>query len=116
MITKTILDVHREGQGKKGFKRPTVFPKLVFLYDKKVHGEGGVLRDSFLTAIKCSEKTMYPDYLSLSGVGYVPEMYKKYKRIVSPMGCRAFLSPWYERGGMDAADEKINLSLLVDLI
>ena len=106
MITKTILDVHRKGQGKKGFKRPTVFPKLVFLYDKKIHGEGGELRDSFLTAIRCSEKTMYPDYLSLSGEGYVPEMYKKYKRIVSPMGCRAFLSPWYEKGGMDAADEK----------
>lgn len=104
MITKTILNVHREGQGKKGFKRPTLFPKLVFLYDKKVHGDDGVLRDSFLTAIKCSEKTMYPDYLSLSGEGYVPEMYKKYGRIVSPMGCRAFLSPWYERGGIDPAD------------
>ena len=104
MITKTILNVHREGQGKKGFKRPTLFPKLVFLYDKKVHGDGGVLRDSFLAAIKCSEKTMYPDYLSLSGEGYVPEMYKKYGRIVSPMGCRAFLSPWYERGGIDPAD------------
>ena len=106
MIAKTILRVHCGGQGKKGFKRPTLFPKLVFLYDKKVHGEGGVLRDSFLTAINCSEKTMYPDYLSLSGEGYVPEMYKKYGRIVSPMGCRAFLSPWYERGGMEPADDK----------
>lgn len=106
MIAQTILNVHRKGQGKKGFKRPTVFPKLVFLYDKKVHGEGGVLRDSFLCAIKCSQKTMYPDYLSLSGEGYVPEMYKKYGRIVSPMGCRAFLSPWYERGGMEPADDK----------
>ena len=105
MITKTILDVHKNGQGKEGFRRPTVFPKLVFLYDKKLHGEGGVLRDSFLCAIKCSEKTMYPDYLSLSGEGYVGEMYKKYKRIVSPMGCRAFLSPWYERGGMEPADK-----------
>ena len=105
MIAKTMLNVHREGQGKKGFKRPTLFPKLVFLYDKKVHGEGGILRDSFLTAIKCSEKTMYPDYLSLSGEGYVPEMYKKYGRIVSPMGCRAFLSPWYEKGGMEPADK-----------
>ena len=72
MIAQTILNVHRKGQGKKEFKRPTVFPKLVFLYDKKVHGEGGVLRDSFLCAIKCSQKTMYPDYLSLSGEGYVP--------------------------------------------
>lgn len=33
-------------------------------------------------------------------------MYKKYKKIISPMGCRAFLSPWYERGGMSPADEK----------
>ena len=105
MITKTILDVHRKGQGKKGFKKPTLFPKLVFLYDKKVHGKDGVLRDSFLTAIKCSEKTMYPDYLSLSGEGYVPQMYKKYGKIVSPMGCRAFLSPWYENGGMHPIDK-----------
>ena len=30
---------------------------------------------------------------------------KKYGAIVSPMGCRAFLSPWFERGGMKPADE-----------
>lgn len=106
MITKTILNVHKEGQGKKGHKRPTLFPKLVFLYDKKVHGEGGKLRDSFLCAIECSKKTMYPDYLSLSGEGYVPEMYKKYGRIVSPMGCRAFLSPWYEQSGIEPLNDK----------
>ena len=106
LITKVMLDVHKEGQGKKGFKRPTLFPKLVFLYDKKLHGKDGKLRDNFLSAIECSKKTMYPDYLSLSGEGYVPEMYKKYKRIVSPMGCRAFLSPWYEKGGMEPVDDK----------
>ena len=33
-------------------------------------------------------------------------MYKKYKRVVSPMGCRAFLSPWYERGGISPADDE----------
>ena len=32
-------------------------------------------------------------------------MYKKYGKVVSPMGCRAFLSPWFERGGMEPADE-----------
>ena len=105
LISRVILDVHREGQGKKGFKRPTLFPKLVFLYDKKLHGKGGELRGNFLAAIKCSQKTMYPDYLSLTGEGYVCEMYKKYKRVVSPMGCRAFLSPWYERGGMNPEDK-----------
>ena len=105
LISRVILDVHREGQGKKGFKKPTLFPKLVFLYDEKLHGKGMELRDDFLAAIKCSQKTMYPDYLSLSGEGYVCDIYKKYGRVVSPMGCRAFLSPWYEKGGMNPADK-----------
>ena len=106
MITKTILNTHRKGQGKPGFRKPTLFPKLVFLYDKNLHQKGKKLADSFDTALECSAKTMYPDYLSLTGEGYVPEMYKKYKRVVSPMGCRAFLSPWYEKGGMHPADNK----------
>lgn len=105
LISRVILDVHREGQGKKGFKKPTLFPKLVFLYDEKLHGKGMELRDNFLAAIKCSQKTMYPDYLSLSGEGYVCDIYKKYGRVISPMGCRAFLSPWYEKGGMNPADK-----------
>lgn len=105
MITKTILKVRKEGQGKKGFKKPVLFPKLVFLYDKERHGKGKDYEDVFNCAVACSSKTMYPDYLSLTGEGYVPSMYKKYGKVVSPMGCRAFLSPWYERGGMKPADE-----------
>ena len=108
MAAITLLKVHSEGQGKKGFKRPVLFPKIVFLYDKELHGDGSeqyVNADVFNAGIDCSSKTMYPDWLSLTGEGYVSEMYKKYKRVISPMGCRAFLSPWYERGGMHPADE-----------
>lgn len=108
MAAITLLNVHREGQGKKGFKRPVLFPKIVFLYDKDLHGDGSEKypsADVFNAGIECSAKTMYPDWLSLTGDGYVAEMYKKYKRVVSPMGCRAFLSPWYEKGGMHPADE-----------
>lgn len=108
MAAITLLNVHKEGQGKKGFKRPVLFPKIVFLYDKNLHGDGSEKYPSanvFNAGISCSGKTMYPDWLSLTGNGYVPEMYKKYGRVVSPMGCRAFLSPWYERGGMSPADE-----------
>lgn len=108
MAAITLLNVHKEGQGKKGFKRPVLFPKIVFLYDKNLHGDGSEKypnADVFNAGIECSSKTMYPDWLSLTGNGYVPEMYKKYGRVVSPMGCRAFLSPWYERGGMFPADE-----------
>ena len=32
-------------------------------------------------------------------------MYKKYGVTISRMGCRANLSPWFERGGMFPADE-----------
>ena len=108
MAAITLLNVHSEGQGKKGFKRPVLFPKIVFLYDKNLHGDGSEQypnADVFNAGIDCSSKTMYPDWLSLTGEGYVPEMYKKYGKVVSPMGCRAFLSPWYERGGMYPLDE-----------
>ena len=48
---------------------------------------------------------MYPDWLSLTGRGYIASMYKQYGEIISPMGCRAFLSPWYKEGGMHPKDE-----------
>ena len=105
MATITMLKVRGGGEGKKGHKKPVLFPKLVFLYDEKLHGPGGILEDVFEAGLECSSKTMYPDWLSLSGKGYIASMYKQYGKIISPMGCRAFLSPWYERGGMHPADE-----------
>ena len=105
VISETALRVRMGGQGKEGFKRPVLFPKLIFLYDENLHGTGGELEELFNVAIQCSSKCMYPDFLSLTGEGYVPSMYKKYGKVVYPMGCRAFLSPWYERGGMNPADE-----------
>lgn len=100
----TMLHVRRKGQGKKNCKKPVLFPKLVFLYDENLHGPGKELEDVFEAGILCSSKSMYPDWLSLTGEGYVAEIYKKYGAIISPMGCRAFLSPWFERGGMEPAD------------
>ena len=106
LATVCMLNVRRKGQGKSGCKKPVLFPKIVFLYDENLHGPGKPLEDVFEAGVRCSAKTMYPDWLSLTGEGYVPEMYQKYGRIVSPMGCRAFLSPWYERGGMYPADRE----------
>jgi len=106
MASKACLKVRSIGQGKPGFKKPVLFPKIVFLYDENLHGKGGELEDVFEAGIDCSRKTMYPDWLSLTGEGYIASMYKKYGKVISPMGCRAFLSPWYERGGMNPADDK----------
>ena len=105
MATIQMLNVRRKGQGKKDCKKPVLFPKIVFLYDENLHGKGKPLEEVFEAGIRCSAKTMYPDWLSLTGKGYVASMYKQYGKVISPMGCRAFLSPWYERGGMNPADE-----------
>ena len=106
MASIAMLNVRKNGQGREGHKKPVLFPKIVFLYDEELHGEGKPLEDVFEAGIDCSSKTMYPDWLSLTGEGYVPSIYKKYGKIISPMGCRAFLSPWYERGGAEPADDE----------
>ena len=105
LATKTFLKVRREGQGKEDNKKPVLFPKLVFLYTDKLHGKGKENEDLFFEAIKTSSKTMYPDYLSLDGDTTIAKMYHEYGEIISPMGCRAFLAPWYEKGGMNPEDE-----------
>lgn len=106
MATEAALSVRMGGQGKRGFKRPVLFPKLSFLYDEELHGENKEQEYLFDIAVECSGKSMYPDFLSLTGEGYIPSIYKKYGKVISLMGCRASLSPWYIRGGMNPADEQ----------
>ena len=105
LCTSVALDVRKNGQGKEGFKHPVLFPKLSFLYDEDLHGEGKELEWLFLEAIDCSSKSMYPDFISCTGDGYCGDIYKKYGKTISRMGCRATLAPWYVRGGFQPADE-----------
>lgn len=105
MCTSVALRVRKNGQGKTGFKHPVLFPKLSFLYDEELHGEGKELEHLFNEAIDCSSKAMYPDYISCTGDGYCGDIYKKYKKTISRMGCRATLAPWYEKGGFEPLDE-----------
>ena len=105
MCSSIALKVRKNGQGKGKFKHPVLFPKLSFFYDENLHGEGKELEWLFDEALECSMKTMYPDFISCTGDGYAPSIYKKYGITISRMGCRANLSPWYERGGMEPADE-----------
>lgn len=75
-------------------------------YDENLHGDGKPLEYLFDLAVKCSSEANYPDYISLSGDDYVSKMYQQYGLAITPMGCRAWLSPFYERGGMSPADEQ----------
>ena len=95
MATISMLKVRQRGQGRPECRKPVLFPKIVFLYDEELHGPGKELEEVFETGVECSARSMYPDWLSLSGKGYVAGIYKRYHKAISPMGCRAFLSPWY---------------------
>lgn len=106
MCTSVAMKVRQAGQGADGFKHPVLFPKLSFFYDEDLHGEGKELEWLFLEAIDCSSKAMYPDFMSCTGDGYCGDIYRKYHKPISRMGCRATLSPWYERGGFKPADDK----------
>lgn len=105
LCTSVALNVRKNGQGRDGFKHPVLFPKLSFLYDEALHGEGKELEWLFLEAIDCSSKSMYPDFISCAGDGYCGDIYRKYGKTISRMGCRATLAPWYVRGGFQPADE-----------
>lgn len=105
LCSSIAMKVRKEGQGKPGFKRPVLFPKINFFYDEELHGDGKPLEWLFDEAVDCSSRAMYPDFISCTGDGYDGDMYKKYRTPISKMGCRANLSPWYVRGGMEPADE-----------
>ena len=104
LCNKSMLKVRMEGQGAIGHKRPVLFPKLVMLFDDELHNDNGVASDVFKAAIKCTSKCMYPDYISLTGDGAIADIYKKYHKPVSCMGCRSFLSPYFIKGGYEPFD------------
>lgn len=97
LVSKAILEARMKGIGKN--KISAIFPKLVFLHRNEINGlPTSPNYDIKMLAVECSMKRMYPDWLSLDE-GYLGEMYDKYQRAISPMGCRAFLSPWYGEDG-----------------
>ncbi len=71
MASITLLQIHSGGQKEKKFKRPVLFLKIVFLYDKNLHGDGSEeypCADVFnATVLIVVVKTIYPDWLSLTG-------------------------------------------------
>lgn len=77
--------MRKNGQGHPGKKIPVVFPKLVFLYDNEMHGEGKPYEFLFNEALECTRIAQYPDYLSLDE-GYIGEMYHTWGKPISPMG------------------------------
>ena len=111
LCNETLLNVRMEGQGKPSHKKMVVFPKLIFLYDDDLHGEGKEYEYIFDKAILCSSKCMYPDYTNvISDDEEITRIYKEYGKPLSQMGCRSSISPYWKKGGwkqLDKNDEPV---------
>lgn len=82
------------------------FPKLIYVLD-----ENNVKKESkyyYLTslAIRCTAKRMYPDYISAK---IMKENYEG--NVFSPMGCRAFLSPYQDENGKYKFEGRFNMGV-----
>lgn len=96
-IARAILTVRMNGQGRN--HKPVVFPKLVYLHNKPLHDNNQAQHTLFDVAIECNTKAMYPDFLDITEKGYVAEVYNRTGKVISPMGCRAYLSDWKDAAG-----------------
>ena len=108
MIIEEILKQRIQGiKNECGVYVTPAFPKLVYVLD-----ENNIHKDSkyyYLTqtAIKCTAKRMYPDYISAK------KMRENYEgNVFAPMGCRAFLSPWKDKDGNYKFDGRFNMGVV----
>lgn len=106
-IIEEILKQRIEGiKNESGVYVTPAFPKLIYVLD-----ENNVESDSkyyYLTslAVRCTAKRMYPDYISAK------KMRENYEgNVFSPMGCRAFLSPYKDEKGRYIFDGRFNIGV-----
>ncbi len=104
MIDEEILMQRIQGiKNEKGVYVTPAFPKLIYVLD-----EHNITEDSkywYLTelAAACTAKRMYPDYISAKKMR---QMYDG--NVFSPMGCRAFLTPYKDENDDFKFDGRFN--------
>lgn len=101
LIQENILKVRINGLGKA--KKTAIFPKLVFAVEEGINKNPTDKNYNIKQlAIKCATLRMYPDILN------VPMVIKNTGSFKNPMGCRSFLSPWYDENGTLIHDGRNN--------
>ena len=108
MIIEEILRQRLEGiKNKKGVYVTPAFPKLVYVLDEFNNLSGGKYDYITKLAVECSAKRMYPDYISAKKMREIED-----GNVFSPMGCRSFLSPWYNKEGKAQFEGRFNQGVL----
>lgn len=93
-IVAEILDQRTRGiLGKSGHYETQVFPKLIFFTNEHNVPEDSEFHWLLRKSAACTAARMYPDYVSEK------IMRRDYEgQVFAPMGCRAFLTPYYVDG------------------
>ena len=107
LIQKTILQNRIDGLGQN--KLTAVFPKLIYIHRNEINGlPNSPNYDIKMMALDCSLKRIYPDWLSIDE-GYLKEVYERSGEVVTAMGCRAFLSPYWDINNKEIYEGRGNL-------
>ena len=108
MIVEEILRQRLQGiKNEKGVYITPSFPKLVYVLDEHNALKGGEFDEITRLAARCSTKRLYPDYISAKKM---KEIYDG--NVFSPMGCRSFLSPWYDENGKVKFEGRFNMGVV----
>ena len=101
LIQEYVFRTRMEGFGAK--KETAIFPKIVYaMTDGLNFNEEDPNWDISQLAFECMTKSIYPDIL------FVTEEQWKNGTVVYPMGCRAFLSPWFNKEGKEIYSGRFN--------
>lgn len=95
----------------KGLKNPNgtyvtqYFPKLLYFMDENNAYEGSKYFWLTKLAVKCMVKRMSPEIISCK------KQREEYGHVLACMGCRSFLSPWYDKNGEVKFKGRLNLGV-----
>ena len=102
MVQKYLLETRMNGFGVK--KETAIFPKIVFAMCEGLNFlPEDPNWDISQIAFKCMTTSIYPDIL------FVTKEQVEQGTVLYPMGCRAFLSPWYDENGKEVYQGRFNI-------
>ncbi len=101
LVQKYVLKTRMDGFGAK--KETAIFPKIVYATCEGLNfNPEDPNWDISQMAFSCMTKSIYPDIL------FVTKEQVDNGTVVYPMGCRAFLSPWYDKEGKEIYAGRFN--------
>ena len=107
LIIEEILKQRIKGiKNESGIYVTPAFPKLIYVLDENNINEYSKYYNLTKLAATCTAKRMYPDYISAK---IMREHYEG--NVFSPMGCRAFLSPYKDDEGNYKFEGRFNMGV-----